>query len=131
LSKGRFASAARDLLRKSHLGIGDRGLHPIHARPSARRGSRQAPRGRAFPDARKKPAIATAASSIDRLEKQENTMAQDEDGPRARYAKAEREHAEAKRALARAKLEAARAEWETVHMKTQVAMERAKRQRDC
>ena len=58
-------------------------------------------------------------------------MAQDEDGPRARYAKAEREHAEAKRALARAKLEAARAEWEMVHMKTQVAMERAKRQRDC
>jgi hypothetical protein len=41
-------------------------------------------------------------------------MSQHEDNPRARYAKAEREHAEAKRALARAKLEAARAEWETV-----------------
>jgi hypothetical protein len=58
-------------------------------------------------------------------------MSQDEDDPRARYAKAEREDAEAKRALARAKLEAARAEWEMAHMKTQVAMERAKRQRDC
>jgi hypothetical protein len=57
-------------------------------------------------------------------------MSQDEDNPRARYAKAGREHAEAKRALALAKLEAARSEWETVHMKTQVAMERSKRQRD-
>jgi hypothetical protein len=58
-------------------------------------------------------------------------MAQDDDDPRARYAKAEREHAEAKRAVARAKLEEVRAEWESVHMKTQAAMERAKRQRDC
>jgi hypothetical protein len=57
-------------------------------------------------------------------------MSQHEDNPRARYAKAEREHAEAKRAHARAKLEAARTEWELVHMKTQVAMESAKRQRD-
>jgi hypothetical protein len=44
-------------------------------------------------------------------------------------AKAEREHAEAKRTLACAK--SVRAEWELVNMKTQVAMERAKRQRDC
>jgi hypothetical protein len=58
-------------------------------------------------------------------------MPKNEDDPRARYAKAEREHAEAKRTLACAKLEAARAERELVHMKTQVAMERAKRQRDC
>ena len=58
-------------------------------------------------------------------------MAQDEDDPRARYAKAEHEHAEAKRALARAKLEAARAEWEMVHMKTQHYLDCAKRQRDC
>ena len=84
-----------------------------------------------FPTLRRSRRSSLAASSIDLLEKQENIMAQDEDDPRARYAKAEHEHAEAKRALARAKLEAARAEWEMLHMKTQVAMERAKRQRDC
>jgi len=67
------------------------------------------PEAELLPDAGKKPAIATAASRIDRLEKQENIMAQDEDDPRARYVKAERERAEAKRALARAKLEKARA----------------------
>ena len=71
----------------------------------------------------------TAASSIDRLEKQENIVAKNEDDPRARHAKAAREHAEAKRALARAKLEEARAEWEMVHIKTQEYLERAKRQR--
>ena len=57
-------------------------------------------------------------------------MSQHEDNPRARYAKAEREHAEAKRALARAKWETARAEWEMVHMKTQEYLDRAKRRRD-
>ena len=57
-------------------------------------------------------------------------MAQEEDDPRARHAKEEREHAEAKRGLARAKLETARAEWEMVHMKTQEYLDRAKRQRD-
>lgn len=64
-----------------------------------------------------------------RLENQEDIMPQDDDDPRVRYAKAERERTEAKRALARAKLDTARAEWEMVHMKTQAAMERAKRQR--
>jgi hypothetical protein len=83
-----------------------------------------------LPDAGKKPAIVTAASRI-KLEKQKNIMAQDEDDPRARCVKAEREHAEAKRALARAKLEEARAEWELVHIKTQAVLERAKRRRDC
>jgi hypothetical protein len=56
-------------------------------------------------------------------------MAKDEDDPRARQAKEEREHAEAKRALARAKLETARAEWEMVHMKTREYLDRAKRTR--
>jgi hypothetical protein len=90
---------------------------PAQAPPSATEeaeANHNRPEAEHLPDAGKKPAIVTAASSIDRLEKQENIMAQDEDDPGARYAKAEREHAEAKRALARAKLEAARAEWETV-----------------
>ena len=38
-------------------------------------------------------------------------MAQDEDDPRARHAKEEREHAEAKRGFAGAKWETARVKW--------------------
>ena len=66
--KGRFASAVRDLLRKSHLGIGDRGLHRPSMAAQAPAEEAEAndnrPEAEHLPDAGKKLAIVTAASSI-------------------------------------------------------------------
>ena len=64
MSKGRFASAARDLLRKSHLGIGDRGLHRLSMPPEEAVANDNRPEAEHLPDAGKKLAIVTAASSI-------------------------------------------------------------------
>ena len=87
---------------------------PVHARPSLTEEAEtndNRPKAEHFPTLGRSRRLSTAASSIDRLENQENIMAQDEDDPRARHAKEEREHAEAKRGFAGAKWETARVKW--------------------